>query len=150
MKLLMILLLGAFGYHQPDSRNLAVKSGETYELKVVVTNVKSHSGLILLGIYNKPDRFLEEGGAYSYTSHKAKVVGNQIEIIFKNIPKGSYAISLCHDVNADHKCNLNFLGIPLEPYGFTNVSKIGFSKPSFNDCKFELNQNKTVKVQLIH
>ena len=149
MKLLMILLLGAFGYNQLDPADVPVKSKEAFELKVVITNVKSHNGLILLGIYNNPSNYLEKGGAYSYTSHKAKVVGNQIEITFKDIPKGSYAISLCHDVNADNKCNSNFLGIPLEPYGFSNGYNRKLSKPSFNECKFEVNQNKTVKVQLI-
>ena len=150
MKFLLILLLSTLGYSHIEAEESIVKNQETFELKVIITDVRAQSGLVLLGIYNKPENYLKSGNEYSFTIHKAKVIDNQIEIIFKDIPKGTYAISLCHDVNADHKCNSNFLGIPVEPYGFSNGYNRRLSKPSFNDCKFEVTQNRTVKVQLIH
>ena len=150
MNYLMILLLSAFGFNNAETQNTKVKSQETYDLKVVITNIKDNKGLILLGIYDNPSKYLKDGAAYSFTKHKVNASGNQMEIILKDIPKGTYAISLCHDVNADKKCNSNFLGIPQEPYGFSNGFKRQLSKPSFNDCKFEVNESRSVKVELIH
>ncbi len=148
MKYLLILLVGVFGTSPVNSENAIVQQQETFDLKVIVTNVKDPKGLILLGIYNSPDGYLKDGKAYRFSRHK--VDRNQVEIILKDIPKGTYAISLCHDVNSDKKCNTNFLGIPQEPYGFSNGFKRRLSKPSFNDCKFEVNESRTVKVELIH
>ena len=148
MKYLLILLLGAFGTNVSETQNSTLKSDETYDLKVIITNVKEAKGLILLGIYNSPNGYLKEGKAYRFSRHQ--VDGNQVEITLTDIPKGTYAISLCHDVNSDKKCNTNLLGVPTEPYGFSNGFKRRLSKPSFNDCKFEVNESRTVKVELIH
>ena len=148
MKYLLIFLLAAFGSKDSNSENTTNQQQETFDLKVIVTNVKDPKGLILLGIYDSADGYLKEGKAYRFSRHK--VDRNQVEIILKDIPKGTYAISLCHDVNSDKKCNTNFLGIPQEPYGFSNGFKSRFSRPLFSDCKFEMNESRTVKVELIH
>lgn len=70
-------------------------------------------------------------------------------IVIKDLPKGTYAVSLYHDVNSDKTCNLNFFGIPKEPYAFSNNFKPKFSAPKFKDCQFELNSNKSITIQLL-
>lgn len=160
MNYLMILILSTFGLNtvEPISNELNTSekiesknsNGDRFDVKVIITNVKVDKGYILIGIYDVPNDYLKDGKAYSFTTHKVKANGNQTEVILKDIPKGTYAISLCQDINGDKKCNTNFFGIPQEPYGFSNGYNKSYSKPSFNDCKFEVNDNKTVKVQLIH
>ena len=80
----------------------------------------------------------------------SKVVTNDtIVFVLKDLTQDDYAISLYQDINSDKKCNLNFIGIPVEPYGFSNNFKPKFSKPSFNDCKIEMNNNKSIMIKLL-
>ena len=120
---------------------------ENVDLKITFTNVKKQKSTIEIGIYNDEKSFLEKGKEYKVDSKK--VTDDTVEFIFKDLKKGDYAVSIFHDVNSDKECNLNFLGIPKEPYGFSNNFKPKFSKPTFNDCKIELNSDKSITIKLL-
>ncbi|MEO5910876.1 MAG: DUF2141 domain-containing protein, partial [Pelobium sp.] len=68
----------------------------------------------------------------------------------KDLKKGDYAVALYHDLNSDKICNLSFLGIPKEMYGFSNNVKPKLSAPAFSDCKFSVNSNSTISINLIN
>ena len=119
---------------------------ETFDLKVTVTNVKTLKGTVEIGIFNNANNFLEKGKEYKINSKV--VTNNTVEFTFKDVPKGDYAISIYHDVNADKECNMNFIGIPKEPYGFSNNFRPKFAKPTFNDCKIELSTDKSITIKL--
>ena len=123
------------------------KPTETVDLKIVVTNIHVLKGSIEMGIFNNPKTFLHKGRAYKTYSQK---VSNDTIIFFLNgLKKDNYAISLYHDINSDNECNLNFLGIPVEPYGFSKNYKPKFSKPSFENCKINAYQNMPIFIRLI-
>jgi uncharacterized protein (DUF2141 family) len=145
--IVLLLVISSFGLQQSHSRNKTLIAQEKFDLKVVVTNIKIQKGLVVIGIYDNPTEYLKKGKAYKLSSHQ--VNGNQLEINVKNIPKGTYAISLYQDVNSDAEFNTNVVGIPLEPYGFSNGFNRKWSKPTFDDCKFEFKDSKTVKIELI-
>ncbi len=138
MNYLLLLFISLFSFPH---------TAEKFDLKVTVTNVKSLKGNVEIGIFNNSKNFLIEGKAYR-TASKV-VTGDKVVFIFKDLVKDDYAVSLFHDVNADKKCNLNFLGIPKEPYGFSQNFKPKLSKPSFNDCKVEVNGDKSITIKLL-
>jgi uncharacterized protein (DUF2141 family) len=120
---------------------------EKFDLKITVTNVKTQKGSVEIGIFNNEKSFLLKGKEYRTGS---KVVTNDtIVFVLKDLTQDDYAISLYQDINSDKKCNLNFIGIPTEPYGFSNNFKPKFSKPTFNDCKIEINNNKSIMIKLL-
>lgn len=120
---------------------------EKFDLKITVTNVKTQKGSVEIGIFNNEKSFLLKGKEYRTGS---KVVTNDtIVFVLKDLTEDDYAISLYQDINSDKKCNLNFIGIPVEPYGFSNNFKPKFSKPTFNDCKIEINNNKSIMIKLL-
>lgn|SRR5690554_4236621 len=121
---------------------------ETYDLTVTIKNIKHVEGSIEIGLFNNGDRFMEAGQAYKSVS--VKVTGNAETIVIKDLPKGTYAISLYHDRNSNGKCDRNFLGIPKEPYAFSNNFKPKFSAPTFSDCQFELNETLSIEISLIN
>jgi uncharacterized protein (DUF2141 family) len=43
-----------------------------------------------------------------------------------------------HDENENSKMDFNFLGMPLEGYGFSNDASGTFGPPSFEDAAFRL------------
>jgi len=139
MKYFFLVLLSVFSLRPVDT--------QLVDLKIVVTNINVLEGSIELGIFNTPKSFLKKGKEYKlYTQ---KVSSDTLIFLLTGLKKDDYAISLYHDINSDSKCNLNFLGIPLEPYGFSRNFKPKFSKPSFNDCKINASQNKPITIELI-
>lgn len=54
------------------------------------------------------------------------------------IKPGIYAVKMFQDFNRNGKFDVNWLGLPLEKYGFSNDARPAFSEPSFDATKFEL------------
>ncbi len=138
MKNLLIFLV-SFIINAPD---------DTKELTLTINNIKHLKGTIEIGVFSNGERFLEEGQAYKTIS--VAVSGNSQTVVIKNLPKGNYAVSLYHDKNSNGKCDRNFLGIPKEPYAFSNNFKPKFSAPTFKDCEFLLVSNHSMEISLIH
>ena len=44
--------------------------------------------------------------------------------------------------------NRKFIGIPKEPYGFSNNVRPKLSKPTFEACKFHLEDNLVMQITL--
>lgn len=120
---------------------------ETVDIKIEVTNINTLEGSIELGVFNNSKTFLQEGKEYS--TYSQVVTGNTVTFFLNGLIKDNYAISIYHDINSDNECNLGFLGIPIEPYGFSNNYRPIFSKPSFDDCKINAYQNKSIVIELI-
>ncbi|MGY3055151.1 uncharacterized protein (DUF2141 family) [Pedobacter sp. UYEF25] len=141
MKLILSLLFAVVvstGYAQ---------NAETNALKITITNIKKVKGTVELGIYNNPKVFLDKDKAFKNLSEK--VTAGTVTFFINGLEKGDYAIALYQDVNSDHECNMNFLGIPVEPYGFSNNVRPKLSKPRFKECKISLNENKMITIKLV-
>ncbi|WP_310994036.1 DUF2141 domain-containing protein [Aequorivita marina] len=119
---------------------------EKHTLTITIHNIESHQGTLEVGLFNNGERFMEEGQAHVGVSRE--VSGSSETIVIKDLPSGNYAVSLYHDKNGNGECDRNFLGIPKEPYAFSNNFKPKFSKPTFEDCQFELTADKAIKIEL--
>ena len=69
--------------------------------------------------------------------------------ISKELKAGTYAFSAFIDLNGNGKLDKNFLGMPKEPFCFSNNFKPRFSAPDFEDCSFELKKNENVTLKMI-
>ena len=65
-----------------------------------------------------------------------KVRDKQARCDFEDIPAGTYALAVVHDENMNGKLDTNWLGIPVEGYGFSNDAKSLNGAPSFSDASF--------------
>ena len=102
---------------------------ENPELTIKIGNIGLLEGQIRIGVFDKKKGFLKREAAirHYYITVKSKIES----ITIKDLPKGDYAFSMFHDENSDDEFNQNFLGIPKEPYGFSNNVKPKFSAPSY-------------------
>ncbi len=64
------------------------------------------------------------------------------------LPNGKYAVSAVYDENSNEEMDTNFMGIPTENYGFSNDARGRFGPPKLEDQLFELNENKTISIEL--
>ena len=66
-----------------------------------------------------------------------------MSVVFKNIPKGRYAIAVFLDENDNYKLDKNFFGIPKEKYGFSNNVLPSLRPATFEESSFDLQQQET-------
>ncbi len=71
--------------------------------------------------------------------------------VFKDLPQGTYAVSVLHDENLIGKMEFDAQGIPLTGYGFSNNPVSSQGPPSPDQAKFTVNQAETtIEIKLIY
>ena len=116
----------------PPSFGVAQSDGS--KLTIEVSNIKTQKGSIRLAVFDNEEDFLGENVV---TGMITKVTNTgTMTISLENLPEGNYAISLYHDKNDNGNLDTNFLGIPNEPYGFSNNARGRFGPPKFEKAKF--------------
>ena len=126
---LILLLIPLFNSLSAQSQNPI--------LQIEVTNIKEKTGSIRLAVYDDKESFLGEGliiGKSVTVQQTGKMV-----IELEGLVHGHYAISMYHDKNDNEALDTNFLGIPNEPYGFSNNARGTFGPPKFEKAKFHFN-----------
>lgn len=97
---------------------LNLNAQQTYDLSVVVTNLENNDGVLQFGLYNNSEKFPIVGETYKMV--RVKTSGASRKYTFKGLPKGNYAVAIYQDENNNDNCDKNFLGVPIEPYAFSN------------------------------
>ena len=100
---------------------------------VKVVGLRSEKGQVRIAVFNSPERWLGEHPVYSST---IDVNGRSVAWKFNDIPYGDYGIAVFHDENKNGRMDKNVLGIPQEPYGFSNNVKVTFGPPKWENSKF--------------
>ena len=126
---------------------LSLLPSENPKLVLKISNIQKMQGDIKIGIFKSDSSFLKEDLALK--NYSIKVIKNTAFITITDLPKGEYAISMFHDENSDNKMNTNFIGIPKEPYGFSNNVIPKMSAPKYKECKFNFSDDKTLEIKLI-
>lgn len=115
-----------------------------HSLEVTVTDIKAQKGLVRLALYNNPDDFMKRHKAV----REVVVNGTSVQVLFENLEPGEYAISCYHDVNGNKKLDSNFMGVPREPYGFSNDARGTFGPPGFADARFMVRGNTKISFRV--
>jgi len=115
-----------------------------HTLEITVSDIKVVKGSIRLALYSNAADFMKKHKAVREVS----VDGNVVKVVFENLQPGEYAISCYHDVNDNKKLDANFMGIPREPYGFSNNARGTFGPPGFDDARFSVNGNTSITIRL--
>jgi len=78
----------------------------------------------------------------------ASAQSGSIRLVFTAVPPGSYAVAVFQDVNGNGSLDRTPLGLPLEPFGFSN--QVGRQRrPTFAAAAFEVaRESVAVEVRL--
>ncbi len=57
-----------------------------------------------------------------------------------DLPPGDYSLAIYHDRNDNGRLDRNFLGLPREPYGFSNGLRARFGPPSWRSAHFSVKE----------
>jgi uncharacterized protein (DUF2141 family) len=126
-------LLGslALGAAVPASR---VAAPATERVTIVVSALASTNSVVKLNFYNAPEKFLKDG--QMAIRMLVRPDGRSTLSIPVELTPGEWAVAISQDINNNDKLDKNFLGIPTEPFAFSNNVKPRLAAPNFQQCKF--------------
>lgn len=130
--------------------SFTAKAQNAYTLTIEVENLRNSKGVLQVALYNKDGSIPDEQYKNYYKIQTTNIESGKVEITFKNLPKGKYAINILHDENKNGKIDKGLI-LPKEGIGFSNYSSIGLTnRPNFKKASFELFQDKEIKVKSIY
>jgi uncharacterized protein (DUF2141 family) len=119
---------------------VAVEAGE---LSVAVGGMQSTRGTVMIGLYDSAEGFkravaaadsaalLIEPTRYAAVALRSPAAA-KTTVTFSEVEPGRYAVIVMQDVNNNTKLDRNILGVPTEPYGFSNNATGFLAAPSFD------------------
>ena len=117
------------------------------QLRIVVEGITQQTGVIQISIYHQEQHFPKSTGQYRV--EKVPVTGTRITHVIKDLPPGDYAVAIFHDRNKDGVCNLNFLGVPTEPYGFSKNYKPVLRAPTWAETRIAVQGDMGISIRLL-
>jgi len=108
-------------------------------IKLVVKGLRSSKGVVRIALAH--DKATFESYHAAFMGGVAEIKNNQAEFTFENIPAGNYALKVFHDEDNNQTLTTNFLGIPIEDYGFSNNARALIGIPAWEKAKFNITEN---------
>ena len=133
---LILIVLGTF--FQPVNAPLYLE----------IQGIKESRGAIQVAVFRKEAGFLDPDKAWFKAVYPVREKGS-MRIPVPDWVDGHYAVSCFHDVNGNQELDKNLLGIPIEPYGFSNNARPKFRAPNWGEARVYVNDaEKPLTVRL--
>jgi uncharacterized protein (DUF2141 family) len=116
-----------------------------HDLTLNVDNIKSAEGDLLIAVYDKEESYNVDANWVAV--RKIAMAETVMVVNFTDLPTGNYAIKLFQDKNRNSQIDKNTVGIPTEPYGFSNNGG-AFGQPSFNEAKVLIDKATQIDIHL--
>jgi uncharacterized protein (DUF2141 family) len=132
------------------------------ELRVTAEGIRSSNGMVLIGLYDSQASFQKaldaaDKGAFLIDPNRFGAVAPwanaalKSAVVFSNLDPGHYAAIVFHDENGNGKLDKNFMGVPTEPYGFSNNVQRFLGPPSFATAAMSLGDGNTaIRIKMIY
>ena len=116
-------------------------------ITVVVSQLESTESAVKLYFYNVRESFLKPK-QYAFMKVVRPDGQNRITLPVE-LANGDWAVAITQDTNNNDKLDKNMMGIPTEPFAFSNNVRPRFAPPAFEDCKFTVSgPGKVVSIVL--
>jgi len=139
-----IFLLGILFSLEAVASAAACNSGQ---MNIKINMIKAVKGQILVAVHVSSETYLKKKQEpFLSTSVAVSSTGTQ-QLHLCDVPEGDYAIAVFHDENSNGELDTGFLGIPKEPYGFSNNPK-SLRPPSFEEATLHFESNSLVEINL--
>lgn len=119
----------------------------TAQVRIELSELRQKKGTVRIALFDAPDNYLlKPVDSLTILANTDPPIA-----VFENLAPGRYAFALFHDLNENGELDRNWLGIPSEPFAFSNNSMGRFSEPSWEQASFELKQfTETQYIELRH
>ena len=105
-------------------------------LEVEVEGLRSSVGRVALALFASAESFAGDGAPL----RREWLLVDDGGCLWRldGLAPGDYAVKVYHDVDDSRALEVNFLGVPTEPYGFSNGARGSFGPPSWRQARFRL------------
>ncbi|SPD73358.1 hypothetical protein PITCH_A1800044 [uncultured Desulfobacterium sp.] len=107
---------------------------------------RNNLGVARVTLFNSENGFPDQPKD-AFQTASVSITEGKADIIFNEIPFGTYAVGIFHDENSNTQMDKNFLGIPTEGYGASMDARGKLGPPSFEDAKFVVDK-EIVKIEI--
>ena len=115
-------------------------------LEVVVSGIKTDKGEIGCALFATADGFPMDNAQAKQFWIPAANAG--VTCVFENLPPGTYAVAVSHDLNGNKKLDTNFLGLPVEDWGVSNNARPSLRAPSFDEARFQISDSGKTAISI--
>jgi uncharacterized protein (DUF2141 family) len=124
----------------------------TSTLTIRVTGARNTKGKIGVTLFQHAQGFPDDASkAIRQQSVEIDPNTKSAQVSFKDLPQGTFAVSVLHDENGNGKMDKNFVGMPKEGYGASNNPRKKKRAPTFDEAEFSLNSaEQTIEIALIY
>lgn len=127
---------------------LLTASAHAADLDVDVLGLDGRDGSVLVAVYADAGTWLKKPVAVA-TQPVAAQQGGALRLHLKDVPDGTVAVTLFHDKNGNGRLDMNAMGMPQEPFGFSRDAAGRFGPPKFEQASFELSgATKAITIKL--
>lgn len=109
------------------------------KLTVEFSNVESEEGEIFAQIIEADETI--------HSSHKLDAKEGA-QLVIEGLSPGTYRVRVFQDLNGNEEMDKNFMGIPREPYGFSNNVKPNMGPPDKDKMFFKIREDKKIEILL--
>lgn len=114
-----------------------------HSITVSVSGFLNSDGDVLVYLYKEGQKLkLDEA---NFKTLKTSIQNETAKAVFKNVPKGNYAILVLHDEDANGKLKMYFFGPPKEGIGASNNPK---GHPKFDEASFTVDQDVVLDIEM--
>ena len=124
---------------------LITGAAQAATLTVTVSNCESDQGCASVALYSIDTMQNFGSGSGYFQGRQANISQGAAQVVFSDIPQGTYAVAAFHDLDCSGNLKKNFWGIPQEMYGFSN--NYG-KRPDFNSASFLVSGDTKIAVRL--
>jgi uncharacterized protein (DUF2141 family) len=129
---------------------VATMSSFAADLTVDVSGVQTSEGRVFVGLYEDAAQMKNKQHLKGLQIEAAKrTPDGKVQVTFTNLASRTYAVAAFHDINNDGKLTTNLMGMPSEPYAFSNNAVGSFGPPSFEAASLKMgNDNMQTAISL--
>lgn len=103
--------------------------------------------MLQIGVFKDNDSFKKEKSYKNLKFAKTNVINGTLTVKFDFEP-GVFGFALLDDENSNEKMDYNFIGFPLEGFGFSNYYHHGLTKPDLDEFSFKLAKDMKSKIEI--
>lgn len=102
---------------------------------------------LFVAVYNEAGQWMGKPAVGRRFAMDPKA-GGRMTVTLVDLPEGPLALSVFHDTNGNGRMDRNAMGIPIEPYGFSNNATGQFGPPRFEQAVLAPSADSVIRVTL--
>lgn len=116
----------------------AQAGGEKVSLTVSALDFRNTKGQAIVAVFDSKDAWPKIDKALKV--EKVKLDKATLDVTFRDLPPGTYAVEVIHDENENGKLDMRWLPYPkpVEGAGASNDAPASVGPPSWSDARFKL------------